>query len=146
MPGKMAQKRGEKRKFVGTGVFRLIWTGGGGACRIEITAAFGPKSMEPLSNREIRELKARAQRLRPLVTLGKEGLSDAFLQSLHDALSHHELVKVKLGEGKKEKKTIAPLLATKTSAHLIMRVGHVVVLFRRKPQPTSDAAANRTVQ
>jgi RNA-binding protein len=87
---------------------------------------------EELSNPEIRELKARAQRLKPMLKVGKEGLSPAFLQAVNEALAHHELVKLKFDEFKEQKKELGPKLARDVSAALIMQVGHVMVLFRRK--------------
>jgi RNA-binding protein len=89
--------------------------------------------VEALTNRELRELKARAQLLKPMLKVGKDGLSPAFLKAADDALAHHELVKVKFDEFKDQKKELARKLAESLSAHLIMQVGHVVVLFRRKP-------------
>jgi RNA-binding protein len=87
---------------------------------------------EELSNREVRGLKARAQLLKPMLKVGKDGLSAAFLKALDDALAHHELVKVKFDEFKEQKKELGPKLAESSSANLITQVGHVVVLFRRK--------------
>jgi RNA-binding protein len=91
--------------------------------------------MQPLTNPEIRKLKARAQHLEPMLKLGKAGLSDAFVSGLKDALAFHELVKVKFTEFKEEKKILAPAIAEKTASHLIMRVGNVAVYFRAKPEP-----------
>jgi RNA-binding protein len=54
-------------------------------------------------------------------------------------LAQHELVKIKFSDFKEQKKELAPLLAEKTSSHLIMRVGNVMVLHR--PKPATDAAA-----
>jgi len=87
-----------------------------------------------LTNRELRELKARGQLLRPTVFLGKEGASPALLQALDQELERHELVKVKFTDFKEQKKELAPLLAEKTAARLVMRVGNVAVLFRRRKQ------------
>lgn len=86
-----------------------------------------------LTNPEIRKLKARAQRLEPMLKVGKAGLSEGFVSSVNDALAVHELLKVKFAEFKEEKKTLAPLLAEKTGSRLIMRVGNMAVYFRRKP-------------
>ena len=88
-----------------------------------------------LSNRELRELKARAQRIKPMLKVGKDGLSPQFLKAVDETLSHHDLVKVKFGEFREQKKELGPKLAESVSAHLVMAVGHVVVLFRRKPAP-----------
>jgi len=87
-----------------------------------------------LSNAEIRGLKARAQRMKATVKVGKEGLSPAFLAALNDALAHAELVKVKFEHGKEEKKELAPQLAEKTESHLVTLLGNVAVLYRPKPK------------
>ena len=91
--------------------------------------------LEKLSNPQIRKLKALGQRLEPMLKVGKAGLSDGFLKTVEEALAQHELVKVKFDEFKEEKKELAPVLAEKTSSHLIHRVGNVVVLYRQQPDP-----------
>jgi len=95
---------------------------------------------EELSNRELRELKARAQRIKPMLKVGKEGLTPAFLKAVDETLVHHDLVKVKFEEFKEQRKELGPKLAESVTAKLIMAVGHVVVLFRRKP----DKETNRS--
>jgi RNA-binding protein len=89
--------------------------------------------MVPLTNSQVRSLKAQAQRLKATLEIGKEGLSPQFLAALDDALKHHELVKVKFGQFKEEKKTLSPQLAEKSASHLITRLGNVVVLYRPTP-------------
>jgi RNA-binding protein len=89
--------------------------------------------MDSLSNAQIRELKAQAQRLKATLKIGKEGLSPQFLAALDAVLKHHELVKVKFDEFKEQKKELAPQLAEKSRSHLVTRVGNVVVLYRPKP-------------
>ena len=89
------------------------------------------EQMESLSNAQIREYKARAQRLKPMLKLGKEGMTTQFLAALDAALENHELVKVKFDDFKAEKKVLSPQLAEKTASHFVTRVGNVVVLFRK---------------
>lgn len=89
--------------------------------------------MSALTNARIRELKARAQLMKPMLKVGHDGLSAAFLAALEEALSHHELVKVKFADFKDQKKELAPQLAEKTGSQLIMRVGNVAVIYREKP-------------
>jgi RNA-binding protein len=91
-----------------------------------------------LSNVQKRELKARAQRLEPAVRLGHGGVSEAFLKGLDEALTLHELVKVKFTDFKEEKKTLAPEIAEKTGSELVMRVGNVAVYFRPKPKASAE--------
>ena len=105
----------------------------------ESRTALAPAMDKPVAGRELRDLKARAQRLKPLVKLGKEGLSESFLAGLDQALSDHQLVKVKFDEFKEQKKELVPVLAARARAQIIMRVGNVVVLFRRKAESTPSS-------
>ena len=89
--------------------------------------------MAPLTNAQIREFKARAQRMKASIKVGKEGLSAKFIAALDQALNHQELIKVKFDDFKDQKKELTPQLAEKTGSHLITRVGNVVVLYRPKP-------------
>jgi RNA-binding protein len=88
--------------------------------------------LTPLSNAETRKLKASAQRLKAMLKMGRQGLSSQFLESVNDALSHHQLIKVKFDDLKEQRKTLAPELAEKTGSHLVTLVGNVAVLFRPK--------------
>ncbi len=91
--------------------------------------------MTPLTQAEIRELKARAQRLEPILKMGKQGLSPSFIKSVDEVLALRELIKVKFVEFKTERKTLAPELAEKTGSTLVTLVGHVAVLYRKKSAP-----------
>jgi RNA-binding protein len=93
--------------------------------------------LPPLSNPEIRKLKAAAQRLKATFKVGKSGLSPQFLKSLDEGLQHNELLKVKFEEFKEERKSLAPQLAEKTSSHLLLLVGNVAVLYRKKVETLS---------
>ena len=86
-----------------------------------------------MTGAEKREIKARAQKLEPILKVGHAGASDAFVKSLDTALAQHGLVKIRFGDFKEEKKTLAPMLAEKSGSELVMRVGNVAVFFRRKP-------------
>jgi RNA-binding protein len=88
--------------------------------------------MPPLTNADMRKLKAQAQRLEATFKVDRAGLSEGFVKSVDEGLAHRELVKVKFVEFKEEKKTLAPALAEKTSSQLIMRVGNVAVFYRAK--------------
>ena len=97
--------------------------------------------LEPLSNPQIRKLKAAAQLLEPMLKVGKAGLSDAFIRTVSETLDQHDLVKIKFVDFKEQKKELAPQLAEKTGSHLVMRVGNVMVLHRPKPEATPETPA-----
>ena len=89
--------------------------------------------MLSINNAELRKLKSRAQLLKATIKLGRAGVTPQFLQALDLELQRLELVKVKFDEFKEQKKELAPLLAEKTNSCLVIRVGHVAVLYRPKP-------------
>jgi RNA-binding protein len=97
---------------------------------------------------KLSELKARGQRLTPLVKVGQAGVSEAFLRSLDEALTRHELVKIKFSAFKEDKKRLAPEIAQRTNSKLIARVGNVAVYYRGKGTPggivVDDASAPAT--
>jgi RNA-binding protein len=86
--------------------------------------------MTPLTNAKKRQLKARAQKIEPVLKVGRGGVTPAFLASLEEALKTHELVKIRFTDFKEEKKTLAPLIAERSGSELIMRVGNVAVYYR----------------
>ena len=93
----------------------------------------------PLSNAEVRKLKAQAQRLEATVRLGRGGVSPAFLSGLDRELSQHQLVKIRLYDLKDQRHEIGEQVARESGSHLVTVIGHVVVLYRPK-LAVSDAA------
>ncbi len=89
---------------------------------------------KPAAGAELRALKARAQKLDPILKIGKAGLTDAFFKALEAVLGQHELVKLKFDDLKEQKKELVPQLVTGSGAQLVQRVGNVAVLFKRRPQ------------
>jgi len=76
-----------------------------------------------------RYLRGLCHDLRPIVAIGKHGITPAVLLELSTALDHHELVKVKLaGEVRKEQ---IGQIEHGTEAILVQSVGHVACFFRR---------------
>ena len=88
----------------------------------------------PLSNPEIRKLKAAAQHLEPVVRVGNAGLTPAVLHSIQQALGARELIKIRFDHDRDERDVLAGKIAEATGAALIMQVGKVAVFYRRKPQ------------
>lgn len=85
-----------------------------------------------LSPSQQRYLRSLAHDLSPVILLGAKGATDAVLKELDLALSHHELVKVKLSGGDKdERQAQIDFLVEGAGAESIQQIGHVVVLFRR---------------
>lgn len=85
-----------------------------------------------LSPSQRRYLRSLAHDLNPVILLGAKGATEAVLKELDLALSHHELVKVKLSGGDKdERQEQIDFLTDGTGAESVQQIGHIVVLFRR---------------
>lgn len=95
--------------------------------------------MSPLNNAKIRELKARAQLMKPSLKIGKDGLTPQFIAEVDAMFRHHDLLKIKFADHKEEKKVLGPQLAEKTNSQVIMQVGHVVVIYRPLPAKIEEA-------
>lgn len=100
-----------------------------------------------LSNQQIRALKSQAHDLKPVVRVGQHGVTDAVLTELDIALSHHELLKVKISTADRDQREeVITRLAEKSKAIVIQKIGGVLVLYRKKPPapaPTKSKAKPR---
>jgi RNA-binding protein len=76
-----------------------------------------------------------AHHLKPVVMVGKNGISSQLIASTEVALNDHELIKVKFGEFKEEKKEISAEIAQSTKSELIGIIGNIAIFYRPHPQP-----------
>ena len=90
--------------------------------------------MEELSGKQRRYLRGQGNPIKPTVYLGKDGISDALLNSLKEAFNNRELVKVRIEKScELERKAAGRLLAQAAAAHLVQVLGHTVLLYRPDP-------------
>jgi len=80
-------------------------------------------------------LRSLAHHLKPVVMVGKNGISSQLIASTEVALNDHELIKVKFGEFKEEKKEISAEIAQSTKSELIGIIGNIAIFYRPHPQP-----------
>jgi RNA-binding protein len=91
--------------------------------------------MDQLEGFQRRHLRGLAHGLQPVVMIGKDGLSDAVVAKTEAELLAHELIKVRFGDWKEEKRELLDELAARTRAELVGLVGHVGILFRQNREP-----------
>jgi RNA-binding protein len=81
-------------------------------------------------------LRALGHQLKPVVTVGGNGLTENVVTEVDRALRDHELIKIKLALGDRDtKKAIIANLCAQTEAQLIQSIGHIVLLFRKADKP-----------
>jgi len=74
-----------------------------------------------------------AARARPRAHAGRHaGLTEAVLQEFDAAITHHELIKVRVRAGDRETRdAIIARLCEQGAAELVARIGNVALLYRR---------------
>lgn len=88
-----------------------------------------------LSKNQIRHLRSLAHVLNPVIMMGQKGINDGLLSELDLALSHHELIKVKLAGGDRDERAAAlATLLEASGADLVQSIGHTASLFRRNTE------------
>jgi RNA-binding protein len=81
-------------------------------------------------------LKSLAHHLKPVVFVGKEGVTEQTVRSVEEALHNRELIKVKVLQGAPlhVREAGAELEARVGNAALVQTIGRVAVLYRPHPE------------
>jgi RNA-binding protein len=87
-----------------------------------------------LNNAQRKYLRGLTHGLNPVVMVAERGLVPSVLKEVEIALTHHELIKVRVSVGDREARDamVAELLAA-SGAELVHKIGHVVSIYRRNP-------------
>ncbi len=90
--------------------------------------------MTPLSGFQKQYLKGLAHHLKPIVQIGKNGLTDQVCADIDRALLTHELIKVKFLEHQEEKKSLTQSISDKLQGYQVGLVGNTAILYRPHPE------------
>ena len=86
-----------------------------------------------LNSRQKKILRAKAHDLKPIVLIGKSGVTNGCIQSIDGAIESRELIKIKFLEHKDNKKELSQTICDKTNSEIIGNIGHTIMLFRQNP-------------
>ncbi len=85
-----------------------------------------------LTEKQKKRLRGLAHPKKPVVYVGKAGISDAVVSELDSALAVHELLKVGARvEDRELRDQVLQQLAERTQSALVQRIGNVGVFYRR---------------
>ena len=88
----------------------------------------------PLTSAEKKKLRGMAQRLKPLVHIGKHGLTESVLAEIETALTKNGLIKIRLEGDRAGIKALCADIPEKTGAECVGSVGKTAVFFRDMPE------------
>lgn len=98
----------------------------------------------PLSGKTLRELRARAHALKPVVWISDNGATETVMREIDRSLRAHELIKIHAAvDGRRERETVMDEICTLLAAHPVQIIGKMLVVFRpqpEEPQPAPVAA------
>ncbi len=84
-----------------------------------------------LTGKQARYLRGLGHHLKPVVMVGKDEVNDAIIAAADEALTVHELIKVKLQEGcLGDRKEVAEELAAATGSSIAQVLGKNFLLYR----------------
>lgn len=88
-----------------------------------------------LVNSQKKQFKAIGHKLKPIVTLAENGLSENVLKEIERALNDHELIKIKIhSENRDEKIALIENVCQQTSSTLVQTIGNIALIYRSNPQ------------
>ena len=92
--------------------------------------------MEKLNARQRAHLRSLAHPLKPILHIGKEGVTEGALETIEKAFNTRELLKLKVLEAAPEEaRETGDILAGRIAgAHAVQVIGRTVVLYRRHPE------------
>jgi RNA-binding protein len=92
--------------------------------------------MAGISPRQRAILRSLAHSLKPVQHIGKEGITDALVRSVEDALQSRELLKVRVLETAPDaiEEIGQALVGRIAGADLVQIIGRTVVIYRRHPE------------
>jgi RNA-binding protein len=96
---------------------------------------FTEKHIMSLPEKTRRELRARGHTLKPVVSIGNAGLSEAVLRELELSIEHHELMKVRIGGAEREqRRQMIAAICEQLGAELVQAVGHIALIYRKRKE------------
>lgn len=75
-------------------------------------------------------LTKHSHKIKPVVYIGQNGLTEAVGKAVNEAFKHNELVKVKFVSNKELKRDISVELESYTDSTLVRIIGHIAVYYK----------------
>ena len=88
-----------------------------------------------ITDKQIIFLRKSCHHIKPIVTIGNAGLTENVMSEIEIALSHHELVKIKIAGNSEERKIIADTIVKQSGAVLVQSIGHTASFYREADKP-----------
>ncbi|MDR2189321.1 MAG: ribosome assembly RNA-binding protein YhbY [Azonexus sp.] len=96
--------------------------------------------MQQLTSAQIRELRAKAHALNPVVSIAENGLSEAVLKEIDRCLKAHELIKIRVyGDSRADRAAYLEQICRQLAAAPVQHIGKLLVAYRENPEKPAAA-------
>lgn len=86
--------------------------------------------MKALNSQQRSWLTSRAHSLNPVVMIGNQGLTAAVHSAIEEALTAHQLIKIRFQGHKESRKEITEEICKQNQAHLVKIIGNIAIVYR----------------
>ena len=87
-----------------------------------------------LSNAQKKYLRGLTHHIDPVVMVADKGPNENVMAEIEQALTHHELIKIRLRCEREQRKTWIAAIEKATRAELVHQIGQVACYYRRHPE------------
>ena len=85
-----------------------------------------------LTTKQRQYLKIKAAELKPVVMIGKNGITESVIEEIKSSIEHHELIKVKAkAEDREQRDELALYLAEQSESTVVQFLGNNLTLFKQ---------------
>ena len=89
-----------------------------------------------MEKKQLLVLRGKAHKLKPVVIIGANGLTEAVHQEIDIALESHELIKIRVNaEDKASRNAMTREICERHNAQEINQIGHILTLYRHAEKP-----------
>lgn len=88
----------------------------------------------PLNNTQRRHLRGLCHDLSPVVVVAGKGLSENVMAEIDQALTVHELIKIKLRSEREDREEWIQTISRHHKADLVQKIGQVACFYRPNPE------------
>jgi RNA-binding protein len=93
------------------------------------------ETLPKLTGKQARYLRSIGHSLKPLLQIGRAGITDSFIDQVRRILETHELVKIKIGKNTETKMDPAiEELTTKVPCQLAQSIGKTLLLYKPREE------------
>jgi len=88
-----------------------------------------------LTGKQKRFLRSKANTIKPIFQVGKQGVNENMISQINDALEKRELIKVSVLQNcLEDKSTVAEQISNQTGSYLVQIIGNNIVLYKESSE------------